>query len=91
MSRQELDKVKERLVPILERTMGEKKLDMIFVMLTNILQESTHLIYVGKDAPTLVADAFHCGVSDEGVDLKGVVSRKKQMIPAIMSALAEKA
>lgn len=91
MSRQELDKVKERLVPILERTMGEKKLDMIFVMLTNILQESTHLIYAGKDAPTLVADAFHCGASDEGVDLKGVVSRKKQMIPAIMSALAEKA
>ena len=91
MSRVELDKVKERVMPKLTEMMGEKKLDMIFVMLTDILNESTNLIYDGKDSPTLVADAFHCPVSTEGVLLKGVVSRKKQMIPSIMNALAEKA
>lgn len=78
-------------MPKLTEMMGEKKLDMIFVMLTDILNESTNLIYDGKDSPTLVADAFHCPVSTEGVLLKGVVSRKKQMIPSIMNALAEKA
>lgn len=90
MSRQELDKVKERIAPKLTDMLGTKKLDMVFVMLTDILMESTILIYEGKDAPVLVADAFHCTSDSAGVLLKGVVSRKKQMIPAIMNALAER-
>lgn len=90
MSRTELDKVRERLLPVLDATMGEKKLDMIFVMLTDILTESTNLIYGGKDAESIIQDAFHHAGSADGVVLKGVVSRKKQLIPAIMAALAEK-
>ena len=90
MSRGELDKVRDRVKPKLISMMGEKQLDMIFVMLTDILNESTYLIYEGKDSPMLIADAFGCIASPEGVMLNGVVSRKKQMIPAIMSALTEK-
>lgn len=90
MSRQELDRVKERIAPKLPEMLGEKKLDMVFVMLTDILTESTNLIYHGQDAPMLVADAFECACSLDGVMLRGVVSRKKQFIPVIMNALAEK-
>lgn len=90
MSRQELDRVRERIAPKLDDMLGTKKLDMVFVMLTDILKESSILIYGGREAAVLVADAFHCSPEDGGVLLKGMVSRKKQLIPAIMNALAER-
>ena len=58
-------------------------------MLTDILNESSFLIYRGGNAPQLVADAWNCTLSETGVLLKGVVSRKKQLIPALINALAE--
>lgn len=88
MSQPELDKVKERIMPELPAMLGEKKLDMVFVMLTDILHESTTLIYEGEDASALMRDAYSDD-SKEGVLLKGVVSRKKQLIPTLMNALAE--
>lgn len=89
MSRQELDKVQKRIEPKLELMMAEKNIQMVFVMLTDILNESTFLIYYGGNAPQLVAEAYNCPVSESGVLLEGVVSRKKQLIPALINALSE--
>lgn len=89
MSRTELDKVKERLYPELVTEMGEKHLDMIFIMLTDILSESTELVCAGDGAELLAESAFSEHVVGHGVMLKNVVSRKKQVIPALMNALAE--
>ncbi len=89
MSRLELEKVQKRIEPQLEQMMGEKGIQMIFVMLTDILNESSFLIYRGGNAPQLVSDAWNCPLSETGVLLKGVVSRKKQLIPALINALAE--
>ena len=90
MSRQELDKVEERIRPEMELMLGEKKLDMMFVMLTDIFNESTYLIYNGDGASSLAAEAFGCTESEDGLTLKGVVSRKKQLIPALINTLAER-
>ena len=66
---------------------------MMFFMLTNILTESTQLICVGQGAEQLIAGAFHKNDGnhveeiDGIVSLPGVVSRKKQLAPAIMMAL----
>ena len=90
MSRQELDKVEERIRPEMELMLGEKKLDMMFVMLTDIFNESTYLIYNGDGASSLAAEAFGCAESEDGLTLKGVVSRKKQLIPALINTLAER-
>lgn len=90
MSRQELDKVEERIRPEMELMLGEKKLDMMFVMLTDIFNESTYLIYNGDGASSLAAEAFGCAGSEDGLTLKGVVSRKKQLIPALINTLAER-
>lgn len=89
MSRVELDKVQKRLEPILEQMLGEKKIDMIFVMLTDILQESSYLIYKGEEARRIAENAYQCAASEDGIELKGVVSRKKQLIPNLMNAIAE--
>ena len=67
MGRTELDKVQERIEPKLEQMMGEKQIQMIFVMLTDILNESTYLIYRGADASQLVAAAYNCEPSDQGI------------------------
>ena len=90
MGRTELDKVQERIEPKLEQMMGEKQIQMIFVMLTDILNESTYLIYRGADASQLVAAAYNCEPSDQGIMLENVVSRKKQLIPALINTLAER-
>jgi manganese-dependent inorganic pyrophosphatase len=88
MSRAELNRVQARIVPEIGQMLLEKKVDMLFVMLTDILEESTQLVFSGENAKTLVKTAF--GAPDEdGILLKGVVSRKKQLIPALMNALAE--
>ena len=89
MGRTELDKVQERIEPKLEQMMGEKQIQMIFVMLTDILNESTYLIYRGADASQLVAAAYNCEPSDQGIMLENVVSRKKQLIPALTVTLEQ--
>ncbi len=89
MNRLALDKVQARITPQLPRMIGDKKIDMMFVMLTDILTETTKLIYCGDGAESLVRDAYNM-VDPDGVILKGVVSRKKQLIPTLMAALVEK-
>jgi manganese-dependent inorganic pyrophosphatase len=89
MSREELDRVQSRIMPSLKELCVEKKLDMAFVMLTDILSESTNLVFEGADAESVVRDAYG-SAPQEGVLLKGVVSRKKQLIPTLMNALAER-
>ena len=90
MSRAELDKVQKRIEPYLEQMMGEKQIQMIFIMLTDILNESTFLVYRGADSAQIAASAFNCEVNEKGIMLKGVVSRKKQLIPNLINTLAEK-
>ncbi|MEE1100113.1 MAG: putative manganese-dependent inorganic diphosphatase [Agathobacter sp.] len=89
MSRQELDKVQERIIPIMEKIRVDKKVDMIFVMLTDILNESTYLIYSGDNSASVAAQAFKMQHDETGLMLKGVVSRKKQLIPNLINVLAE--
>ena len=91
MSRTALLDVKEKLLTYLDTVLKERKLAMVYVMLTNILEENTTLIYLGDSACSFAEKAFHTHVP-EGEDsllLKGVVSRKKQFIPALMSAMQE--
>ena len=87
----ELVELKERLLPFLKKPHEEHGVDMIFFMLTNILTESTSLLCEGEGAEALIRTAFHmeeAGADDEAnvVELPGVVSRKKQLIPSIMIA-----
>ena len=89
MSDEELQEVKEKLMPYMPQVLEERKLDMIYIMLTNILEESSELIYVGTEAREIAESAFHghFEAREDSLWLKGVVSRKKQVIPAFMAAL----
>ncbi len=87
----ELTELKDRLLPFLKKPHEEHGVDMIFFMLTNILTESTSLLCEGEGAEDLIRLAFHMeNASDDAeanvIELPGVVSRKKQLIPSIMIA-----
>ena len=89
MTQEELDQVKEKLQPYLQQVIAERKVSMVFVMLTNILEENTYLICAGEGAEELVQNAYHVHEENGYYLLKGVVSRKKQLIPMFMSVLQE--
>lgn len=82
-----LAELKERLLPYMEKAYRELGVDMVFFMLTNIIRESTEVLYIGSGAESLLENAFHGKVKEQGILLAGVVSRKKQMIPAIVAAI----
>lgn len=87
MSDKELETIKERLIPYMKKALADHGVSMIFFMLTNILDESSELLYEGEGARELINSAFKVGSEEERVYLKGVVSRKKQMIPSLMLSL----
>lgn len=90
MSREQLDKVAEQLRPFMKEVLGEKRLDMVYAMLTDILEESSKIIFQGHDAGRILSEAFDKEENENGILLEGIVSRKKQLIPTLMNAMAEK-
>ena len=89
VSEKELDRVKRKLLPYMEKQLPNAGSDMLFVMLTNIIDQSTELLFVGQNAKAVVQNAFQCEPSQDSVFLPGVVSRKKQVIAPLIAAIDE--
>ncbi len=89
MNAEELASIKEDLLPYLPEALKSQHLDMIFFMLTNIVEESTELLCYGKGAKHQVVDAFDLPEATDDIILSGVVSRKKQLIPAFVISLQQ--
>ena len=85
----ELQEIKEKLLPYLEEIFPSLGVNMAFVMLTNIVKESTELLCFGEKAEEVVRDSFRLHGDMERVILKGLVSRKKQLIPSLVSILQQ--
>ena len=62
-------------------------LNMIYFMLTDILAESTELLCVGTGARGIALSAFDLPDNAKSLILKGVVSRKKQLIHVLVETL----
>ena len=80
----ELLEVKERVLEYMNKVYKEKKLDMVLFMLTDISKERTELLYAGSDTE-LISKAFEGERDKNSIMLQGVVSRKKQVIPPLLS------
>ncbi len=73
---------KEEFLEVMQRLKDAKEYDMMLLMITDVLKEGTELLYLGDEE--ILHQAF--GVSDiknNRVFLPGVVSRKKQIVPAL--------
>ena len=91
MDASELEAIKRRMLPYIQHIIQLHNLDMVFFMLTDIRNESTELLFVGNHAGSIVESAFSkmAKKDDTSVVLKGVVSRKKQLLPALMTAMQQ--
>ena len=89
MNEEELKDLKKRLIPFMKKECGKNGITMVFIMLTNILDESSEIICYGDGSGKLVEDAFGVKEEEGGYILQGVVSRKKQLIPAFIGTLQQ--
>ena len=89
MSEEELEEIKATVLLEMEKTRQNHGLDMIFFMLTNIITESSELICCGNESREKIIGAYDLEDNAQKLMLKGVVSRKKQLVPALVSALQQ--
>ena len=89
MSAEELVEIKKKLEPELANVAKEDGLDMLFFMLTNIIEESSEIIFEGAKAQHTLNNAFGINVTGDTAKLPGVVSRKKQLLPAIVETIQQ--
>lgn len=89
MSAEELREIKTEVSAYLEQARKTQGLDMIFFMLTNIVAESSELLCAGNGAREKMISAFDLKGNPEMIELKCVVSRKKQLVPTLVSALQQ--
>ncbi len=89
MSADELKEIRKIVRPHLEKARVNHGLNMIFFMLTNIITESSELLCCGPEAREKILSAYDLPEDTETIMLKGVVSRKKQLVPTLVGALQQ--
>ncbi|KGA95826.1 pyrophosphatase [Alkalihalobacillus alcalophilus ATCC 27647 = CGMCC 1.3604] len=72
--------------PVLTELIAEKKLDLFVLVVTDILENNSVVLTLGSQAPA-VEKAFNVTLDNGTALLKGVVSRKKQIVPPLTEAL----
>lgn len=86
MDADELREIKERLIPFMVSECGRHGVSRVYFMLTDIMEQSTELLFYGEESEEMAVNAFKIEPKDGTIYLKGVVSRKKQLIPPLMEA-----
>ena len=89
MSADELKEIRKIVQPHLEKARSNHGLNMIFFMLTNIITESSELLCCGPEAREKILSAYDLPEDTETIMLRGVVSRKKQLVPTLVGALQQ--
>jgi len=77
---------KQKYVEVLEKISKEHDYDIIAFCITDVINSNTYILYNEK-AKTVFETIFDIPNITEGYKLKGVVSRKKQIIPLLMEEL----
>ncbi len=89
MNAEELDSLKSRMLEFMEHECGCDEVTQVYFMLTNIITESTELLYCGAGCEELIQEAFNVHPENGSCIIPGVVSRKKQLVPALFDACQE--
>ena len=89
MSKEELAAIRDMMTEHLPKVLEAHNLNMIYFMLTDILAESKELLCVGTGARGIALSAFDLPDNAKSLILKGVVSRKKQLIPVLVETMQQ--
>lgn len=90
MTRKNLLAAEALLQPYLEEARNKQNVEDIYMLLTDVPKEESVVISDGRYASEVLSDGFETQPAEDGsFTLPGVVSRKKQFIPALMTAYQE--
>lgn len=90
MTRKNLLAAEALLQPYLEEARNKQNVEDIYMLLTDVPKEESVVISGGRYASEVLSDGFETQPAEDGsFTLPGVVSRKKQFIPALMTAYQE--
>ena len=90
MTRKNLKAAQQLLTPYLPEACGKQNVEDLYMLLTDVPKEESVVICTGRHAGEMLRSGFEKEPEEDGGwVLPGVVSRKKQFIPALMSAYQE--
>ena len=90
MTRKNLLAAENLLRPYLEEARNKQNVEDIYMLLTDVPKEESVVISDGRYASEVLSDGFETQPAEDGsFTLPGVVSRKKQFIPALLTAYQE--
>ena len=90
MTRKNLTAAEALLKPYLKEARNKQNVEDIYMLLTDVPKEESVVICNGRYAAEVLSDGFDTQpAADASWTLPGVVSRKKQFIPALMTAYQE--
>jgi manganese-dependent inorganic pyrophosphatase len=81
-------KHQEELENAISKIIDEKELDLFMFVVTDILTNDSTALALGKKAQS-VEDAYNVKLENNTALLKGVVSRKKQIVPVLTEAMSK--
>ncbi|MDZ5721369.1 manganese-dependent inorganic pyrophosphatase [Bacillus inaquosorum] len=87
----DIEDVKKRqaeLEAVISKVVAEKNLDLFLLVITDILENDSLALAIGNEAAK-VEKAFNVTLENNTALLKGVVSRKKQVVPVLTDAMAD--
>lgn len=83
----EFEKMKEETLSFMKKTQIERNYDLLMLLITNVIDKGSKCYFTGDGAGDLISKLFHTEIIDNSCYLEGVISRKKQIIPAFSSIL----
>lgn len=84
---QSVSSKKGELIVALAAKKQAEKLDYVFFLIVDILKENSIMYVLGEAEKTLAEKVFNIKSENSEIFLKGVVSRKKQIVPPLMAEL----
>ena len=89
MSSDELEGIKKESKAVFGESVRRQRGKYDLFMLTNILTESSELLCGDPEAKEKILNAYDLPEDTDTIMLKGVVSRKKKLVPTLVSVLQQ--
>ncbi|MCR4841178.1 MAG: putative manganese-dependent inorganic diphosphatase [Lachnospiraceae bacterium] len=87
ISERVLKDIEGKILDYIKTKEKSKNVDILFFLLTDIDKCSTKVLFTGNRAKDIIEEAFNVKTEPNSAFLEGVVSRKKQFIPAVTVAM----
>lgn len=79
--------LKDEMIAYMNKKADEIGADMTMLLLTDIIKEGSQILVAGKD-PAIAEETFKITLENDMAFLPGVLSRKKQVVPPLTTAIS---